>query len=406
MAFSGSTFSGSEQGPGYYERAAVGTNVVQNRQVRSQYGRPIDPNEAKDVDKQYASALRNGWNQKGFSERYFAIDNPFSLVGTASVYAPTTLNGSFQTLRKGFTNLGAVLRPFSSLEQTFGLVGANNKVYAAENNSYNPYGDQLQWGFSPDELDKMRNDPSYSITENEKHISQAQISALDNEIGSCFDAGRSQYDVNKDERDKNLPGNHPCSSDRLKKDDAFRYRLYKLDSNIAASTEEDLSKPTDNGSSAAASTDTGGSTQNGVDAVGYENGVPKNIKVVTVNDTNGKPVIKVNSEIADNVTKLIAAAKAAGLTMSSDSSFRTNEEQQYLYNCYQTQQCNHGYQAAKPGYSNHQMGYAIDFMCDSATESNESFGTTKCFTWLQQHAGEFGLKNLPSESWHWSRDGT
>ncbi len=399
MAFSGSTFSGSEQGAAYYDRAAVGTNVLQNRQVRSQYGRPMTDAEARGGDAHYATVMRNGWNQKGLTQRYFAAENPFSLVGMASVYAPTNATGGLEIVRKGISTLGSALNPLS-LASKLGIMTPVAKAYAAD--SYNPYGDQIQWGFSPDELNKMRNDPSYTITENEKHITPQQISTLDGTIGKCFDPATSQYSVNKG-IDRATARGGDCGADKLGTDEAFRYRLYKLDESIIATNQEDLSKPDDGPTPAASSPDT--TTQAGTDAVGYENGVQKNIKIVTVNDTNGKPVLKVNSEIADNITKLIAAAKQAGLTLSSDSTFRTMEEQQYLWDCYQTKQCNNGSQAAKPGYSNHQMGYALDFVCDNAAGSDASFAGTGCFAWLQRYANQYGLKNLASEAWHWSKDG-
>lgn len=385
MSFSGSTFSGAEQGAGYYDRNSVGTNVLQNRQIRSQYGRPIDTKVAKGLDTQYVASIKEKWNGKGFSERYFAIENPYSLVGAASVYAPGNLTSGLQLVRRGLSNMGALLKPLSVIKGVATL-GASNKVYAAEAEDYDPYGGEVQWGFSNDELEKMRNDESYTITENEKHISPEKISALDSEIGSCFDAGRSQYSVNKDPK---------CSAERLSRDDAFRYRIYKLDSSIVAMTEEDLSKPS---SSTITSSSPAGA---GEDAIGYDNGVQKNIKIVTVNDSEGKPIVKVNSEIADNVKKLYEAAKQAGVPMSAKSSFRTMEEQEYFWNCYQTKSCNNGNEAAKPGYSNHQKGYAVDFSCIG----HGSFAGTPCFAWMQQHAAEFGLKNLPSKAWHWSRDG-
>lgn len=53
---------------------------------------------------------------------------------------------------------------------------------------------------------------------------------------------------------------------------------------------------------------------------------------------------------------------------------------------------------ARPGTSNHERGLAIDFdRCSSRG--------TACYQWLAAHAAEFGLQNLPSESWHWSHDG-
>jgi D-alanyl-D-alanine carboxypeptidase len=47
------------------------------------------------------------------------------------------------------------------------------------------------------------------------------------------------------------------------------------------------------------------------------------------------------------------------------------------------------------------MGQAIDFTCSGASVDRNG----PCFIWLSQHASEYGLSNLPSESWHWSVDG-
>lgn len=53
---------------------------------------------------------------------------------------------------------------------------------------------------------------------------------------------------------------------------------------------------------------------------------------------------------------------------------------------------------ARPGTSNHEQGEAIDF-------KNSSSRGTPVFYWLSKNAARFGLKNLPSEPWHWSRTG-
>ncbi len=53
---------------------------------------------------------------------------------------------------------------------------------------------------------------------------------------------------------------------------------------------------------------------------------------------------------------------------------------------------------ARPGSSLHEVGLAIDFeSCSSRTSA--------CWTWLDEHAAEYGFKNLPSEPWHWSTSG-
>ena len=54
---------------------------------------------------------------------------------------------------------------------------------------------------------------------------------------------------------------------------------------------------------------------------------------------------------------------------------------------------------ARPGYSSHQDGLAIDFFC-----LNNLLNKTNCegfFSWLDCNAAQYGLINLPSEPWHW-----
>lgn len=57
---------------------------------------------------------------------------------------------------------------------------------------------------------------------------------------------------------------------------------------------------------------------------------------------------------------------------------------------------------ARPGYSKHEQGRAIDFQWNGGSIGARS-GTP--FRWLAAHAPQFGFVNLPSEPWHWS-DGT
>jgi hypothetical protein len=89
--------------------------------------------------------------------------------------------------------------------------------------------------------------------------------------------------------------------------------------------------------------------------------------------------------------KMLAGAKTAGARLVIASGFRTMAEQQHLYQCYQTHSCNNGNLAAKPGYSNHQSGIALDFTTSS---------------WLAANASKFGfVRTVPSEDWHYEYHG-
>lgn len=57
---------------------------------------------------------------------------------------------------------------------------------------------------------------------------------------------------------------------------------------------------------------------------------------------------------------------------------------------------------ARPGFSNHESGLAVDFTYRGSTIRSRS---SAAFRWLNRNAGRYGLRNLPSEPWHWSVDG-
>lgn len=119
---------------------------------------------------------------------------------------------------------------------------------------------------------------------------------------------------------------------------------------------------------------------------GYTSGNAFTITVVTV---DGKPVER---ETANAYWVMKEAAARDGVDIRVVSGFRTNAEQQYLYNCYVNCNCNNCNLAARPGYSNHQSGHALDL--------NTSSGGV--LSWLNAHGASFGFsRTVPSEDWHW-----
>lgn len=119
---------------------------------------------------------------------------------------------------------------------------------------------------------------------------------------------------------------------------------------------------------------------------GYVKGKAFTITVVTV---DGKPVER---ETANAYYVMQQAAKKAGISIRVVSGFRTMAQQQYLYNCYLTKKCNNGNLAARPGYSNHQSGHALDL----------NTSASGVYSWMSKNAGKFGFKRtVPSEPWHW-----
>ncbi len=119
---------------------------------------------------------------------------------------------------------------------------------------------------------------------------------------------------------------------------------------------------------------------------GYRNGSAFTITVVTA---DGKPV---EQDTANAYAVMQAAAAAAGIDVSVVSGFRTMAEQEYLYGCYTNCNCNNCSLAARPGFSNHQSGHALDLNTSAPGVLN----------WLNAHGAAFGFsRTVPSEAWHW-----
>ena len=119
---------------------------------------------------------------------------------------------------------------------------------------------------------------------------------------------------------------------------------------------------------------------------GYVNGNSFKLEAVTV---DGKLVQR---KTANAYMVMAKAAQKDGVHLHIVSGFRSESEQKYLYHCYTSCSCNGCNLAAKPGYSNHQSGHALDL--------NTSTGGV--YGWLEHHAAHFGFKRTVSgEPWHW-----
>jgi hypothetical protein len=87
------------------------------------------------------------------------------------------------------------------------------------------------------------------------------------------------------------------------------------------------------------------------------------------------------------------AAAADGVQLWVNSGYRSQEHQQWLYTAWRA---GFGNRAARPGYSNHQSGRALDLDLDRPG----------ALDWLSANARRFGFKRtVKSEPWHWEWNG-
>jgi hypothetical protein len=115
--------------------------------------------------------------------------------------------------------------------------------------------------------------------------------------------------------------------------------------------------------------------------------------------------------MAEQLVNLLDAAEAASVPLGCARSFRKPEEQIAL----RKQHCQGPDidimtapssactpPTAIPGTTNHEKGLAIDLKCVGA---DKTFGESPCWPWMESNGNTHGWYNLPSEPWHWSKNG-
>jgi hypothetical protein len=120
--------------------------------------------------------------------------------------------------------------------------------------------------------------------------------------------------------------------------------------------------------------------------------------------------VEVAGDISDAVERLLADAAEEGIGMCGFG-YRNPEDQVAVrrancgtsdYAIYEAPSSYCSPPTARPGTSMHEQGLAIDFTGESG--STLAYGSSGYY-WLQDHAADYGLYNLPGEPWHWSVDG-
>ena len=116
---------------------------------------------------------------------------------------------------------------------------------------------------------------------------------------------------------------------------------------------------------------------------GYNSGRKTKIKLVEIAG------VELEEKTARAFREMAKAARKRGLQLGIRSGFRSHEMQQLLYREYRR---GWGHLAARPGYSKHQSGRAVDIYIDDYN----------VYEWLKQNASKFGFKRtVKREAWHW-----
>ena len=138
--------------------------------------------------------------------------------------------------------------------------------------------------------------------------------------------------------------------------------------------------------------------------------VPNNLVEMTT--PYSKEGIYLVEEARDNFYKLVDKAKEEGLTIRAISAYRGYTYQKRLYDKYvEADGVNKAdTYSARPGFSDHQTGLAIDV--DNTISSFENFTNTKEYQWMLDNSYKYGfilrypsgkesITNYQFESWHY-----
>lgn len=141
---------------------------------------------------------------------------------------------------------------------------------------------------------------------------------------------------------------------------------------------------------------------------GYE---PADLVAISSAYCNGGKALYLRAEAAAAFEQLCAGAAAEGYTILGQSGYRSYSYQEQLYNNYAARdgQAAADTYSARPGFSEHQTGLAMD-ICNGSL-SYTDFGQTAEYTWAKEHLAEYGfvLHYLPgteqitgymTEEWH------
>lgn len=114
--------------------------------------------------------------------------------------------------------------------------------------------------------------------------------------------------------------------------------------------------------------------------------------LVNIESTYGRTSVKLNNEAYENFKKMFNEAKKKNLNLYIRSGYRSYNDQENMYNYYVKNDSikEADRYSARPGYSEHQTGFAIDLIKDSAGNYNE-FKNTEEFSWLKKNSYKYGF---------------
>lgn len=142
-----------------------------------------------------------------------------------------------------------------------------------------------------------------------------------------------------------------------------------------------------------------------------ENYVPKSLSEIATSSLYIKNrVLQIHSSVKPFLEKLISDALMDNLNLLVISAYRSFGTQSVLKSSYDmTYGIGANQFSAEQGYSEHQLGTAVDFTTPKVADTFSGFSKTNEYTWLENNAYKYGfILSYPEgnhyyvfEPWHW-----
>lgn len=417
--------------------ANYGARLAANDSAIASGGRALSGTEVAELDAYNQEMLDTEFSHEGVFARYLDLNEPRSLAAKALFE-----NNALYTPKATFASL--LSRPL----QIFSPVAAAIQPKVSAEESYD-YGFP-EYGFSLEE----QNDPRLEDPLANADLIEPRLATLNDRYGKCFSMTVKPDDgslINgQAARYDEIAENENCTDSGESFEDGttelLRYRMYVADMvnthslacyegaedscrQIGFSDVVDVSSgtvTTPGGGKIEGDPYTDSSSVNcaeGTDDLGLNDGYKDGVKFTvrlcslpnlpssgqadnpgnTYSTTGAKGFAIVNSRVSGAWFALIRDMKASGITnVLVTSSFRSMQHQTDLFNA--NPDPNY---VARPGYSSHQAGVALDF-APMSTVGGQDCGAGRAradgdptWDWLYANADRYGFKQYSAESWHW-----
>ncbi len=444
--------------------AAIGTRLAANDAAIATGGVQLTNEQATALRELHQASLREEFQNQNLATRLFNTHNSQSLLAqtvikvSPSTSMQTNIGIALQSFSKIFTSI--LSSPFSLLTSSVGAQDSESYDFGVE-----------AYGFSVEDLEsedfanpyvyikELENEMQRREQEEEKciKIRGREDSDCDEEFSDIneLNTGRStrwpsvSYDISGEQ----CFGTSVSASGQLIQGEAVdfierpeacdsndimwkRYRFYLLDTITAKSLacyegiddsacnelgfdgQLTADVPQESSPSAAIVGSTSetpcapGTNDLGVET-GYSGGNAYSIRLcgipgfVSDNEEGNGNLVRVNSTVSGNWLELYERSQNQRINLRARGSFRSMERQSYFWNCYQSKRCNGGKLAARPGWSNHQMGFSVDIVMDGSdltvAECEARKNNYPIYRFLAENAPALGIQaDVSSECWHWT----